>query len=163
MSNPAGLENERLLGLFFSQSLDGFFIMMLDEPVEWEDHVKKDEVMDFVFEHLRLTKVNSAVVTQVRASSAEELPGWTPAQFVAHDLAAAKTRTRGSFDRGRPHNEADERRLDGTRMRVEGTTSLGLVGMRERAPVGGGELRSVGTPNAGTIVLLTVPMTPAKS
>ena len=35
MFPPAGLENEWLLELFFSQSLDGFFFMMLDEPVEW--------------------------------------------------------------------------------------------------------------------------------
>lgn len=120
MTPPAGLENERLLELFFSQSLDGLFIMMLDEPVEWGDHVDKDEVMDFVFQHLRLTKVNSAMVAQLRASSAEELLGMTPAQFFAHDLAAAKARWRGFFDRGRLHNETDERRLDGTRMYVEG-------------------------------------------
>lgn len=109
-----------MLELFFSQSLDGLFIMMLDEPVEWGDHVNKDEVMDFVFQHLRLTKVNSAMVAQLRASSAEELLGMTPAQFFAHDLAAAKARWRGFFDRGRLHNETDERRLDGTRMYVEG-------------------------------------------
>jgi PAS domain S-box-containing protein len=120
MSNPAGLENDRLLELFFSQSLDGFFIMMLDEPVEWGDHVNKDEVMDFVFQHLRLTKVNASMVTQLRASSAEELLGMTPAQFFAHDLAAAKARWCGFFDRGRLHNETDERRLDGTKMHVEG-------------------------------------------
>ncbi|HET9276358.1 MAG TPA: histidine kinase [Gemmatimonadales bacterium] len=120
MTPPPDLENERLLELFFSQSLDGLFIMMLDEPVEWGDHVNKDEVMDFVFQHLRLTKVNSAMVAQLRASSAEELLGMTPAQFFAHDLAAAKARWRGFFDRGRLHNETDERRLDGTRMYVEG-------------------------------------------
>jgi two-component system, NarL family, sensor histidine kinase UhpB len=120
MSMTAGLENERLLELFFSQSLDGFFIMMLDEPVEWGDHVDKDAVMEFVFQHLRLTKVNAAMVAQLRAASAEELLGMTPAQLFAHDLAAAKTRWRGFFDRGRLHNETDERRLDGTRMHVEG-------------------------------------------
>lgn len=120
MTPPPDLENERLLELFFSQSLDGLFIMMLDEPVEWGEHVDKDEVMEFVFQHLRLTKVNSAMVAQLRASSAEELLGMTPAQFFAHDLAAAKARWRGFFDRGRLHNETDERRLDGTRMYVEG-------------------------------------------
>ncbi len=120
MSLPAGLENERLLELFFSQSLDGFFIMMLDEPVEWGDHVNRDEVLDYVFEHLRMTKVNSAIVTQFNAASPEELLGMTPAQFFAHDLAAAKTRWREFFDRGRRHTETDERRLDGTPMRIEG-------------------------------------------
>jgi len=120
MSMPAGLENERLLELFFSQSLDGFFFMMLDQPVEWGEHVNKAEVIDYVFEHLRMTKVNSAILTQFKASTAEELLGMTPAQFFAHDLATAKTRWREFFDRGHLHTETDERRLDGTPMRIEG-------------------------------------------
>jgi PAS domain S-box-containing protein len=120
MSLPAGLENERLLELFFSQSLDGFFFMMLDEPVEWGDHVDKDAALDFIFEHQRMTKVNSAIVTQFKASSQDELLGMTPAQFFAHDLATAKARWRGFFDQGRLHTETDERRLDGTSMHVEG-------------------------------------------
>jgi signal transduction histidine kinase len=120
MTIPGGIENERLLELFFSQSLDGFFFMMLDEPVEWGDHVDKAEVLDYVFEHQRLTKVNSAIVTQFNASTPEELLGKTPAQFFAHDLETAKTRWREFFDRGYLHRETDERRLDGTPMRIEG-------------------------------------------
>jgi signal transduction histidine kinase len=120
MSLPAGLENERLLELFFAQSLDGFFFMMLDEPVEWGDHVDKDAALDFIFEHQRMTKVNSAIVGQFNAASPDELLGRTPAQFFAHDLAAAKTRWREFFDRGWLHTETDERRLDGTPMRIEG-------------------------------------------
>ena len=120
MTIPAGLENERLLELFFYQSLDGFFFMMLDEPVEWGDHVNKDEALDYVFEHERMTKVNSAFVTQFGASSPDELLGMTPAQFLGHDLAASKARWRDFFDRGRLHNVTEERRLDGTPMRTEG-------------------------------------------
>jgi len=120
MTIPGGLENERLLELFFSQSLDGFFFMVLDEPVEWGDHVNKAEVLEYVFEHQRMTKVNSAIVTQFNARAPEELLGMTPAQFFAHDPATAKERWREFFDRGRLHTETDERRLDGTPMRIEG-------------------------------------------
>lgn len=120
MPLPVGLENERLLELFFAQSMDGFFFMMLDEPVEWGDHVDKAEVMDFIFDHQRMTKVNAAIVAQFNAASPEELLGRTPAQFFAHDLAAAKQRWRDFFDRGWLHTETDERRLDGTPMRIEG-------------------------------------------
>lgn len=120
MSIPGGIENERLLELFFSQSLDGFFFMMLDEPVEWGEHVNKDEVLEYVFEHQRMTKVNSAILTQFNASTMEELLGTTPAQFFAHDLAMAKARWREFFDRGHLHTETDERRLDGTPLRIEG-------------------------------------------
>ena len=68
---PAGLENEPLLELFFYQSLDGFFFMMLDEPVEWGDHVDKDAVLDFIFEHQRLTKVNAALRNQFGGHAVE--------------------------------------------------------------------------------------------
>jgi signal transduction histidine kinase len=119
MTFPAYLENERLLELFFSQSLEGFFFMMLDDPVEWGDHVNKDEVLDFVFDHQRMTKVNDAIVAQFNASSPDELLGMTPAQFFAHDLAGAKARWREFFDRegitARPRSG-----LDGRPMRIEG-------------------------------------------
>ena len=120
MSNPVDFENERLLERFFAQSLDGFFFMMLDEPVEWGDHVKKDQVLDYVFEHQRLTKVNSSILAQFNAATPEDILGKTPADFFAHDLTNAKTRWREFFDRGHLHTETDERRLDGTPMRIEG-------------------------------------------
>jgi signal transduction histidine kinase len=44
----------------------------------------------------------------------------TPAQFFAHDLVGAKARWREFFDQGTYHSETDERRLDGTPMRIEG-------------------------------------------
>lgn len=120
MAIDYGIENERLLELFFAQSMDGFFFMMLDEPVEWGDHVDKDAVLDYVFEHQRMTKVNSAILEQFNASNAGDLLGTTPAQFFAHDLVRAKARWRNFFDSGHFHSETDERRLDGSPMRIEG-------------------------------------------
>jgi signal transduction histidine kinase len=120
MPLSSSIENERLLELFFSQSLDGFFFMMLDEPVEWGEHVDKDAALDYVFEHQRMTKVNSAIITQFKARGAADLLGMTPAQFFAHDVKTAKRRWRDFFDRGYLHTETDERRLDGTPMRIEG-------------------------------------------
>ena len=120
MSDPVDFENERLLERFFAQSLDGFFFMMLDEPVEWGDHVNKNQVIDYVFEHLRLTKANPSILAQFNAATPEDILGKTPADFFAHDLTNAKTRWREFFDRGHLHTETDERRLDGTPMRIEG-------------------------------------------
>ena len=120
MPVAGGIENERLLELFFSQSLDGFFFMMLDEPVAWDADADKPRILDYVFEHQRMTKVNSAIVAQFHARSADELIGRTPAQFFAHDLANAKARWRAFFDAGHVHVETDERRLDGAPMRIEG-------------------------------------------
>jgi PAS domain S-box-containing protein len=94
--------------------------MMLDEPVEWGDHVDKLRVLDHVFEHQRMTKVNSAILTMFNASTPEEILGRTPAQFFAHDLPRAKARWKEFFDRGHIHTETGERRLDGTSMCIEG-------------------------------------------
>src|SRR4051794_28849029 len=120
MAIPGSIENERLMELFFSQSLDGFFFMMLDEPVEWNDGVDKDAALDYVFEHQRLTKANTAMLTQFNATRQEELLGMTPSQFFAHDIVTAKLHWREFFDHGYLHTETDERRLDGTPMRIEG-------------------------------------------
>lgn len=120
MSFADGIGNEQLLELFFSQSMDGFFFMMLDEPVEWSDAVDKDKVLNYAFEHARMTKVNSAILTQFNASKPEDLLGKTPAEFFAHDIASAKERWRKFFDSGHYHSETDERRLDGSPMRIEG-------------------------------------------
>ncbi len=117
---PRGPDNPRLLELFFSQSLDGFFFMMLDEAVEWGEHVDKDAALEYVFTHNRMTKVNAAILAQYRASAPEELLGLTPAHFHAHDLEGGKRVWREFFDRGRLHTDTDERRLDGTPMRIEG-------------------------------------------
>ncbi len=120
MAIQEGIDNEVLLERFFAQSLDGFFFMMLDQPVEWGDHVDKNKTLDYVFDHQRMTKVNAAIVAQFNARSTEELLGKTPAEFFAHDLPMAKDRWREFFDRGHLHTETDERRLDGTPMRIEG-------------------------------------------
>jgi signal transduction histidine kinase len=120
MSFADGIGNEQLLELFFSQSMDGFFFMMLDEPVEWNDNVDKEKVLDYVFEHQRMTKVNAAILTQFNASTAEQLLGKTPAEFFAHDIELARVRWRKFFDAGYLHNETDERRLDGSPLRLEG-------------------------------------------
>jgi len=120
MGVKAGLENERLLELFFSQSLEGFFFMMLDEPVEWGERVDKERALDYVFRNQRMTKVNQAMLSQFRAGRPEDLLGLTPADFFAHDLDEGRRVWREFFDRGRLHAETEERRLDGSAMRIEG-------------------------------------------
>ncbi len=107
------------LEVFFSQSLDGFFFMMLDEPVRWDDGVDKDAVLDYVFAHQRVTKVNDAMLAQYGVSR-EQFLGTTPADLFRHDLAYGRRVWREFFDRGRLHVETDERRADGVPIRIEG-------------------------------------------
>jgi PAS domain S-box-containing protein len=112
-------ESQSLLELFFSQSLDGFFFMMLDEPVTWDDTSDKEAALDYIFTHERFTKVNAAVLTQF-AARRDQLIGLTPAELLAHDIPGARARWREFLDAGHLHRETDERTLDGRSMIIEG-------------------------------------------
>src|SRR5688572_675185 len=105
--------------LFFSQSLDGFFFMMIGEPVVWGVSIDKESVLDYVFEHQRVTKVNDAMLAQYGATR-ESFLGTTPKDLFRHDLAHGRRVWREFLDRGRLHVETDERRIDGTPIKVEG-------------------------------------------
>ena len=108
-----------LLEAFFERSQDGCFFMMLDQPVEWGPGVDKDAALDYVFAHQRMTKVNRAMAHQFGVAPGELL-GLTPGDFFKHDPAAGRRGWRALFDAGHTHSITDERRLDGTRMWVEG-------------------------------------------
>ena len=116
---PSQLNTPELLEAFFEASQDGFFFMMLDQPVEWGPDVDKDAVLDYVFCHQRMTKVNPAMARQFRASQ-EELIGKTPGEFFRHDVPAGRRGWRRLFDAGHTHSVTNERRLDGSTMWVEG-------------------------------------------
>jgi PAS domain S-box-containing protein len=94
--------------------------MMLDQPVEWGPDVDKDAVLDYVFTHQRMTKVNPAMAQQFRATTAAALIGMTPAEFFRHDLEGGRSGWRKLFDAGHTHSVTNERRLDGSTMWVEG-------------------------------------------
>ena len=111
--------NEKRLDLFFTQSLDSFFFMMLDEPVEWNENVDKDKTLAYVFSHQRVTKVNDAMLEQYGANR-DQFVNLTPNDFFAHDLDHGKDTWRKLFDKGKLHVETNEKKLDGCDMIIEG-------------------------------------------
>ncbi len=112
-------EAEKLLELFFSQSLEGFFFMMLDAPVQWDDTVDKEQILDYVFAHQRVTKANDAMLAQYGAKL-EEFIGLTPNDAFAHNLEYGRQLWRRLFDEGKLEIITDERRFDGTQVWIEG-------------------------------------------
>ena len=112
-------ESEARLELFFAQSLDGFFFMMLDEPVRWDETVDKDQVLDYVFAHQRITKANNALISQY-GTTREQYLGQTPNVFFAHDIEYGKQVWRQFFDQGQLHVTTNERKFDGTPIWIEG-------------------------------------------
>ncbi len=116
------LKDQRRLEAFFSQSPDGFFFMMLDRPIQWDDTVDQETVLDYVFSHQRVTKVNAAMLAQYNGTE-DEFIGLTPQDFFAHDVEMGRQLWREMFDKGRLHVETSERKLDGTLMWIEGDYS----------------------------------------
>jgi PAS domain S-box-containing protein len=110
---------EDRLELFFSQSLDGFFFMMLDEPLAWNDGAHKEALLEYALDHHRVTKVNDAMLKQYGATR-DQFVGITPRLLFAHDLDYCRRVWREFFDRGRLHVETEERRLDGDPVFIEG-------------------------------------------
>lgn len=121
VSDPSQFNTPALLEAFFERSQDGYFFMMLEQPIAWgpPPQVDQEAVLDYVFSHQRMTKVNPAMARQFRATP-EELIGLTPGEFFRHDIAAGRRGWRDLFDAGHRHSITNERRLDGSTMWVEG-------------------------------------------
>ena len=112
------LEAEEMMDAFFDQSLDGFFFMMLDEPIEWNGLTDKDLLLEYAFSHQRITKINQAMVDQYGATT-DQYIGLTPNDMFAHDLTYGKRQWRKLFDNGKLHAETDERKLNGEQIILE--------------------------------------------
>ncbi len=114
------LADSDLLEFFFSQSLTGAFFMMLDEPVAWNvAGADREALIEYVFAHQRITRVNDAMLAQYGAMR-EAFLGRTPADFFAHDPVEGRKRWSTFLTAGQSRYETDERRFDGTPIRIEG-------------------------------------------
>jgi PAS domain S-box-containing protein len=113
------LESNKIMDQFFSESTAGSFFMVMDNPVEWNDSVDKEAVMDYVFENQKMTKINRAMLQQYGAKK-EEFIGKTPNELFAHDIAYGRSLWQKMFDQGHLYIDTDERRFDGSRLWIIG-------------------------------------------
>ncbi|MFP4548826.1 MAG: PAS domain S-box protein, partial [Fidelibacterota bacterium] len=112
-------ESHKLFDLFFHESLEGFFFMMLDEPVEWNDNIDKEKALDYVFSNQLITKINDAMLQQYRAKE-EDFLKLTPNDLFSHDLKHGREVWKKLFDKGKFHIDTTEKKLDGTDMSITG-------------------------------------------
>jgi PAS domain S-box-containing protein len=117
--NALAVSPTALRELFFAQSLDGCFIMMLDEPVRWDADADKDALLDYIFAHQRMSIANEAYARHY-GMPVSKIIGRTPADFYSHDPARGRAGWRAMLDAGYLHSETDERRADGAPIRIEG-------------------------------------------
>ena len=118
-AHEALIDAEEKMEAFFDQSLDGFFFMMLDEPIEWNGLADKDKLLEYAFSNQRITRINDAMLDQYGARRVQYI-GMTPNDMFRHDIEYGKNQWRKLFDNGKLHNETDERKMNGEQIIVEG-------------------------------------------
>lgn len=111
--------SESRLELFFAQSLDGFFMMEMEDPVVWDPDHPSEEALHRLAEGLRIVKVNAAFLAQYKARP-EQFVERSFSDFFAHNVAYGRQVLKEFLDHGHMRMETDERRADGTQMWVEG-------------------------------------------
>lgn len=112
-------ESERQLDMLFSQSLHGFFICMMEEPVAWNDSADKESILDYALKHQKIVRVNQALLDQYGAAE-EGFIGTTVETLLADDMSLARDIMRTLFDTGMLRAETQEHRVDGTPIVIDG-------------------------------------------
>ncbi len=111
--------SENILDKFFQQSLTGFFIMMLDEPIYWNDSVDKEAILEYLFDHQRFTRINQAMLKQYKGNY-EDFINKTPRDFYANNIENGKKLWQAMLDNKILHTVFDLKDANGTTVYVEG-------------------------------------------
>ncbi len=112
-------ESEERLQLLFSQSLDGFFFMIIDEPVEWNDSIDKDKTLDYIFNNQYITKFNQALLDQYNISKVQ-FTEISASHMISIPSKHSREVWKELFDKGTLHVDSNEKKSDGSYMIVEG-------------------------------------------
>lgn len=112
-------DSELKLDLFFNQTLSGALLVMLPEPIVWNETIDKEKVMDDVFKTQRITRVNDAYLDQY-GFSLEEALSITPEISFSHDMQQCRDAWMMLFDEGYLKVETHEVRKDKQLIWIEG-------------------------------------------
>ena len=118
-AEKAILEANQKMNSFFEQSLDGFFFMMLDEPIDWINNDVNENLLDFSCSHLKISRVNDAMLDQYGAKL-NQIFGKCFLDFFAHDIEQGKDVLKKIFDNGKIKIETSEQKINGENMFIEG-------------------------------------------
>jgi PAS domain S-box-containing protein len=78
-------KSEEKLNLFFSQSIDGFFVMEGVSPIKWDNTVDRKKQIQRVFDEFRITKVNEAFA-KTYGLTTDQILGYTYRDFFKYDI-----------------------------------------------------------------------------
>jgi PAS domain S-box-containing protein len=116
------LKLQMQLEIFFRTSMDGCFFMLVPEGMEfeWNESVNKEAVLDFVFENMKITMVNKAMLEQYGAKDESELIGLSTKDFYSHDIEYGKRGLKDFLDKGFLRTVTKEQNLSGQDIWIEG-------------------------------------------
>ncbi len=125
-SNEAALRksNEKF-ERFFANALEGAAFRMLDKPLNWDNHPDQDAAVDYAIHHLKITKVNQAMLDQYRLDEATFFK-MSLADLYHHNLALIKNVIKQLFTLKKLPIEVREQRPDGSHLWVDGNVSCFL-------------------------------------
>lgn len=119
-SNESIKRKEQLIDSLFSQSLDGMFEMKLDKPIIWNDQVDKDAILEYAFDHCRITKVNE-VFLEIHGGTKEQMIGLTPGAYYSQkEREENKVLWQEFYQNGRARNERLFHKRDKTPIWLQG-------------------------------------------
>ncbi|HEY5949300.1 MAG TPA: ATP-binding protein [Kofleriaceae bacterium] len=105
--------------MLFEHNVDGVFYMTLDEPFDWHGSTDKEALLDYAYEHLRVSEVNQAMCEQMGVTR-EQIIGTPPSVRWAAEASIWRRGMRDLYDHGRIFRSLRAPRSDGTWMDVEG-------------------------------------------
>lgn len=88
--------------MLFSQYMDGVFFASLDEPIDWA-HGDHEALLDYVFDHLRITAVNDEMCRQY-GEPRERLIGSVPRERYSDRATLWREHMRQLYDQGQTHH-----------------------------------------------------------
>ncbi|MDD3171615.1 MAG: PAS domain S-box protein, partial [Bacilli bacterium] len=112
-------KSKNLLEKFFEQALSGSFYMMIDKPVEWNDSIDKEKMLDYIFSHQRVVKANQALLDQYGFKK-EDFFSLTPNEMFAHDIIQGRRAWKEMLDNGHVHLITEEKDVSGKDIYIEG-------------------------------------------
>lgn len=112
-------ESRKRMDLFFSQALSGFFFIMMDEPMQWDETIDKEAALDYAISHLHFTRINEALLQQYGATH-DQFMKLTVKDFFRRDIQKGRELLRQLFDHGRIHINRASQRMDGSDLWLEG-------------------------------------------
>mgnify|MGYP005849395471 CR=1 FL=1 len=110
----------KILELFFSQSLEGAFFMMSEQPVAWSDEpAQQAAALGLLSQSLRISKLNDEILRQYKASR-EQLLGRNLAAFFQHKPQEGDAFLKELLNKKKTRYTHIQQQFDGSSIWVEG-------------------------------------------